>query len=70
MLFFALLVLCGLITQSLGHGRLMEPVGRSSAWRLGYNVPRNYDDNALFCGGFAVSFNMIVSLFRSNIKLF
>lgn len=46
---------CGFIAGALGHGRLMDPVGRSSAWRLGFHVPINYDDNALFCGGFAVS---------------
>lgn len=37
-----------------GHGRLMEPVGRSSAWRKGYDTPVNYNDNELFCGGFDV----------------
>lgn len=37
-----------------GHGRLLEPVGRSSAWRLGFNTPHNYNDNALYCGGFSV----------------
>lgn len=38
-----------------GHGRLLDPVGRSSAWRLGFNTPHNFNDNALYCGGFSVS---------------
>jgi len=54
MYIFELVFIFGLVTQALGHGRMMEPVARSSAWRLGFNVPKNYDDNALFCGGFAV----------------
>ncbi|OXU29072.1 hypothetical protein TSAR_011178 [Trichomalopsis sarcophagae] len=36
------------------HGRLMEPVNRGSAWRKGFKTPKNYDDNANFCGGFGV----------------
>ncbi|OWF49967.1 hypothetical protein KP79_PYT23205 [Mizuhopecten yessoensis] len=35
-----------------GHGRLLEPAGRSSMWRFGYNTPVNYNDNQLFCGGY------------------
>jgi len=44
-----------------GHGRLIDPPGRSTIWkdprfeRLG--LPRNYNDNELFCGGFRVQFN-------------
>ncbi|KAL4216326.1 hypothetical protein ACF0H5_024053 [Mactra antiquata] len=53
-IFFKLVVIfCGLVYQASGHGRMMDPVARASAWRLGYPVPQNYDDNALFCGGFA-----------------
>ncbi|XP_045606928.2 uncharacterized protein [Procambarus clarkii] len=39
-----------------GHGRLMEPVSRSSAWRKGFDTPINYNDNELFCGGFKVQY--------------
>ena len=39
-----------------GHGRLMEPASRASAWRKGFNTPTNYDDNQLFCGGSDVSY--------------
>ncbi|KOB70244.1 Chitin binding domain 3 protein [Operophtera brumata] len=35
-----------------GHGRVLDPPGRGTAWRLGYNARANYDDDALFCGGF------------------
>ncbi|XP_023247650.1 uncharacterized protein LOC111643703 [Copidosoma floridanum] len=38
------------------HGKLMDPVGRSSAWRKGFNVTKNFSDNELFCGGFAVQY--------------
>ncbi|OAD56806.1 hypothetical protein WN48_02330 [Eufriesea mexicana] len=33
------------------HGMMLDPVSRSSAWRKGYPVEPNYDDNALYCGG-------------------
>lgn len=34
---------------------MLDPPGRSSMWKYGFNVPENYDDNGLNCGGFAVS---------------
>ncbi|XP_017893187.1 uncharacterized protein LOC108632864 isoform X2 [Ceratina calcarata] len=37
-----------------GHGRLMDPPARNSMWRFGYPNPVNYNDNELFCGGYAV----------------
>ncbi|KAK2587999.1 hypothetical protein KPH14_004075 [Odynerus spinipes] len=37
-----------------GHGRLMDPPARNSMWRFGFSNPVNYNDNELFCGGFAV----------------
>ncbi|XP_076438822.1 uncharacterized protein LOC143277804 [Babylonia areolata] len=42
-----------LLRSTNGHGRLLEPPGRSSMWRVGFNTPKNYNDNALFCGGFS-----------------
>lgn len=33
------------------HGRMNEPAARNCAWRFGYNVPPNYNDNELNCGG-------------------
>lgn len=40
--------------QIRGHGMIMDPVNRSSAWKKHLPVPPNYNDNQLFCGGFAV----------------
>ncbi|XP_043471879.1 uncharacterized protein LOC122504725 [Leptopilina heterotoma] len=39
-----------------GHGMLMQPVNRASAWRKGFRTPINYDDNANYCGGFNVQY--------------
>ena len=41
--------------QVLGHGRLMEPVSRASAWRKGFKNPADYNDNEGYCGGYSVS---------------
>lgn len=38
----------------LGHGMMLVPTSRSSLWRKNESSPINYDDNALFCGGFSV----------------
>lgn len=35
------------------HGRLIDPPGRSTAWRYGFQTPPNYNDHELYCGGFA-----------------
>lgn len=40
------------IPHTEGHGRLIEPPSRASAWRYGFNTPPNYNDHELFCGGF------------------
>lgn len=50
---FLLLAICSMFYRASGHGRLIQPPSRSSAWRVGFATPRNYDDNALFCGGFS-----------------
>ncbi|OWF56794.1 uncharacterized protein LOC110452715 [Mizuhopecten yessoensis] len=47
---FWTLALC--IAEVRGHGRLLEPPSRASMWRLGFDSPKNYNDNQLFCGGF------------------
>ncbi|XP_069120051.1 uncharacterized protein [Argopecten irradians] len=52
MTFFLHIALSMFVAVS-GHGRLLNPLGRSSAWRAGYNTPKNYNDNELYCGGFA-----------------
>ncbi|XP_017065794.2 uncharacterized protein LOC108104322 isoform X2 [Drosophila eugracilis] len=35
-----------------GHGRLIDPPGRASAWRFGFKTPPDYNDHELYCGGF------------------
>ncbi|XP_014238731.1 uncharacterized protein LOC106660313 [Trichogramma pretiosum] len=41
-----------------GHGRLIDPVARSSAWRYGFKAPHNYNDNELFCGGVGIQYGV------------
>ncbi|KAG0729547.1 hypothetical protein GWK47_030073 [Chionoecetes opilio] len=36
-----------------GHGRLIEPPSRASAWRMGWPTPIDYNDNEGSCGGFS-----------------
>ncbi|KAK3094589.1 hypothetical protein FSP39_003699 [Pinctada imbricata] len=40
------------------HGRLIEPPGRSTMWRYGFDTPVNYNDNQLFCGGKSHQYNV------------
>ncbi|CAL4091323.1 unnamed protein product [Meganyctiphanes norvegica] len=40
-------------TQVQGHGRLIQPPSRSSAWRYGFTTPPNYNDHELYCGGYS-----------------
>lgn len=51
--------------SAAGHGRLWEPPARSTLFRRGYATTPNYNDNQLFCGGFAV----IVSLISDFVTL-
>ncbi|WAR30062.1 hypothetical protein MAR_003630, partial [Mya arenaria] len=46
-----LLVTVAVVTlrEVKGHGYMYDPPQRSSAWRLGFNTPVNYQDNELFC---------------------
>ena len=46
-------VLAGLVAVVWGHGYLMDPPGRASAWRYGFNTPINVDDNGIRCEGVA-----------------
>ncbi|GIY88166.1 chitin-binding type-4 domain-containing protein [Caerostris extrusa] len=36
------------------HARLMMPPSRSSMWRLGFPTKKNFNDNALYCGGIQI----------------
>lgn len=42
------------LQEIYGHGMLMDPINRSSAWREGFPVPRNDNDNENFCGGYGI----------------
>ncbi|CAL4241686.1 unnamed protein product [Meganyctiphanes norvegica] len=46
------LLLISLASLVKGHGRLIEPPSRASAWRYGFQTPIDYQDNEGFCGGF------------------
>jgi len=54
-----LLAICVLqISEISGHGRLLEPVARTSAWRRWPNLfPAEYNDNQMFCGGVDTQWN-------------
>ena len=46
-----------LIALVAGHGRMINPASRNSAWRFFPNRPKQYTDNELNCGGFSVQWN-------------
>ncbi|KAL8583260.1 hypothetical protein ACOMHN_043095 [Nucella lapillus] len=51
------MVMVGVLVERVrGHGRMLKPVMRSSRWRDPRypSAPRDYTDNQLFCGGFAI----------------
>lgn len=48
-----LLLLSAVVGVCCGHGRLIEPPSRASAWRLGWPTPIDYNDNEGSCGGFS-----------------
>ena len=50
-----LVILGSAVNHIQGHGRLIDPPSRASAWRYGFNTPANYNDNQLYCGGKQVS---------------
>ncbi|WAR31601.1 hypothetical protein MAR_034143 [Mya arenaria] len=49
---FPVFLLLVLVTCCSAHGGMQEPPMRSLAWRYGFDIPINYDWNALYCGGF------------------
>ena len=52
-----LFVALNFITLVLGHGMMLDPASRNSAWRVFPNRPKQYTDNELNCGGFSVQWN-------------
>ncbi|XP_046738538.1 uncharacterized protein LOC124406905 [Diprion similis] len=56
---FQLLILGNvLLTEVLGHGRLVDPPSRASMWRYGFDNPRDYDDNQGYCGGYSIQWGV------------
>lgn len=47
------IIILATIAPVNGHGRMIEPPSRASAWRYGFSTPPNYNDHELFCGGFS-----------------
>ena len=54
---FRLFVTAILVTLALGHGMLIDPASRNSAWRFFPNRPSQYTDNELNCGGYSVQWS-------------
>ena len=54
---FRLFVTVSLVTLVFGHGMLIDPASRNSAWRFFPNRPTQYTDNELNCGGFSVQWS-------------
>ncbi|XP_053382635.1 uncharacterized protein LOC128549609 isoform X2 [Mercenaria mercenaria] len=50
--FVSVTTFLSLATVVMGHGRLIDPPSRSSAYRFGFGTPRNDNDHQLSCGGF------------------
>ena len=66
MIYAVPVLLLAFVPAATGHGRLIDPPSRSSMWRYGFKNPRNYDDNALYCGGTHVSrfsFHTLVNVY-------
>lgn len=52
------MVILSLVERGVnGHGRLIEPPSRASAWRFSFDTPHNYNDHELYCGGFTRQWN-------------
>lgn len=51
---FKILIVLRLVFSIHGHGRMIDPPSRNSAWRYGFPNPPHYTDNELNCGGFNV----------------
>ena len=56
-IFRLLVVVKVMIALALGHGRMMDPAGRNSAWRVFPDRPKQFTDNELNCGGFSTQWN-------------
>ena len=50
-------VAANLVPFVLGHGMMLDPPSRNSAWRYFSNRPKQYTDNELNCGGFSAQWD-------------
>jgi len=57
LLTLALVAILSQIETVIGHGRLVQPPARGTAWRYGFKTPKDYTDNEENCGGFGVQWN-------------
>ncbi|KAH3809987.1 uncharacterized protein LOC127835722 [Dreissena polymorpha] len=48
---FLLVVMVMMVSEVKGHGRMIDPPQRSTAWRYGFDTPPNFTDMGLNCGG-------------------
>ncbi|KAJ3649523.1 hypothetical protein Zmor_021263 [Zophobas morio] len=48
-----------LVTETFGHGMMLEPPNRSSLWRSDSSAPPNYSDNQVYCGGLSFQWNQM-----------
>lgn len=64
--FVCITLLLHMVPGVFGHGRLIEPPSRSSAFRFGFNTPPNDNDRQLNCGGaWVIIFKFCDSLFTT-----
>ena len=49
--FITLFIIMSSIESVTGHGHMSVPPMRSSMWHYDPMAPKNYDENALLCGG-------------------
>jgi len=54
LLFGVLLFIANEVNRVQGHGRLIKPPSRASAWRYGFATEKDYNDNESYCGGLSV----------------
>ena len=45
------ILVCSETQRVESHGRMMDPPQRGSMWRVGYDVPKDYNDMSGYCGG-------------------
>ncbi|XP_037952307.1 uncharacterized protein LOC119682854 [Teleopsis dalmanni] len=51
LIIYLVLMIC--VSEIRSHGMMLSPASRSSRWRYDSTALKNYDDNALYCGGFS-----------------